>query len=227
MSHLRGFSPVCIFICLVRHEDWVKVFPHVSHLKGFSPVWVFMCSIRREPSEGFLTFHDICIGLFQCEFDCEHEGVRMTQRLSHIPYIYTVALQCEFSYVQWGLRIDGSLTYLTLIGLVSSVSFHMSSEVWGLREVFPTFPCICRVLFQCEFDCELEGMREDTNAFHISYICRVFIPVWIRMWMRRYEDDPKAFPHVSHWKGFSPVCVFIWAVYGLGLHRRLFQNPHM
>ena len=43
-SHLYALSPLLwIFKCVERSPMDLKAFPHWSHLNGFSPVWILLC----------------------------------------------------------------------------------------------------------------------------------------------------------------------------------------
>ncbi len=38
ISHPNGLNPVCLRLCVMRLELWLKALPHTWHLWGFSPV---------------------------------------------------------------------------------------------------------------------------------------------------------------------------------------------
>ena len=46
MSHLYGFSPVCVLLCSFKLPLFAYAAGQTSHLKGFSPVWVFKWVLR-------------------------------------------------------------------------------------------------------------------------------------------------------------------------------------
>ena len=46
---LKGFSPECVFMCLLRQEAVVQKKSHCLQLKGFSSEWVSMSVLRLSP----------------------------------------------------------------------------------------------------------------------------------------------------------------------------------
>ncbi|KAJ1112216.1 hypothetical protein NDU88_000484, partial [Pleurodeles waltl] len=50
------------------------------------------------------------------------------------------------------------------------------------------------------------------SSFHIHCICVFFSPLCVNLWLFRYVDLLKLFPHLVQMYGFSPVCCRRWMV---------------
>lgn len=74
-SQAKGFSPVCVRMCVVRWSLRLKLRIHIRHWKGLCPVWMRMCRVssserenrRSQPSAGHgygRSWMGVLLGLF-------------------------------------------------------------------------------------------------------------------------------------------------------------------
>jgi len=50
-SHVKGFSPVCVRMCVVRWSERLNDLIQILHWKGFWPVWILICLVSSSLRE--------------------------------------------------------------------------------------------------------------------------------------------------------------------------------
>lgn len=174
--HLKGFSPVCVFCCLVMF-DFTQNFPQSFRSYDFSPVWVLWWwlilhrRISHTPS--------INRGSLLCEFSDELLCWAMTK------ISYTYCTQSFFSdcILWWAVRADFRRV------LSHSLSFSPGWVVLGsvgcdFWKDFPHlllshgFCLVCVFSYWVRWDSWLKAILQSLHS-------KIFSPAWVLWgWMR-------------------------------------------
>lgn len=145
ISHCKGFSPVCVRMCMVRALCCLKRAPHpgCSHFHGFSPEWVRMCCSRDcfaesiMPQISHLTgLYPVCVCICRSNLlFCENgPGLIQAYHVQQNPFSpFCRVLTCSF--LQW------SWSSLLLPNLLEQRTPSPSQSHWQVKSASPFMAC--------------------------------------------------------------------------------------
>ena len=174
-----GFSPLCLFKCLVKLFDWKDARSQSLHLVGFSPV---------------------------CFSNVFSNG--MTGRMqSHTSCICPIFLHCTFSKVSSNcLPERRHICIGCIFWLFSTVSIQMSGQIVSLQVCKVTLVTFVWLFSSVFFKCVLKWHdREDAKSqkLHLSD----FSPLCILKCVFKLSVREKVYSHWLHFLAFLH-CVF-------------------
>jgi len=189
-SHLYGFSPVCIFMCLNKWSFFLKVFSHTWQgcctlelewvcmwlsrlsceinefqqiLHGNCKLCIFLCllSFCVPPNALSQTSH-LCGFIFKwTNFLCVFKSLRRENTFEQNSHINLFSLMCLFVW---------SYKFFSLVNPIEQYS-----QIKGLSPVF-TFRCTDSGYFWKSFRCSCSSLSLENDFGHTSHL-KVFVSI--------------------------------------------------
>ena len=172
------FSPVCVFLWLVKLAYWENLFPHTWKRNGFSPVRVRMWLVKLQRSENLFS-HIWQKRYYSSVCSLDWSSCQIGKTFFRTPGNRTDFLQCVR---MWMVRV------------VDRVNRFPHS--WQQNGFSPVCVRICLV-----------KVVDRPNLFLHTWQQYGFSPVCVRLCLVKSLSNENGLPHSWQWYGFSPVCV--------------------